>query len=134
MDLTLSKVWELLDRICRNRESWYFDLGSKGEIKIEFECLRAFEQTSEVKAIAEEHYLDPDIVLHVLQSFSKHLKAPKKNWFRCKPPQPKKVCIIYAPLEPLAERPPIVDKVPFPNTVRKNMLMKRYMDQQEAEK
>jgi hypothetical protein len=55
MDLTLSKAWELLDRICRNRESWSFDLGSKGGIKIEDDCLRAFEQTGEVKAIAEEH-------------------------------------------------------------------------------
>jgi hypothetical protein len=44
------------------------------------------------------------------------------------------VCIIYAPLGPPVERPPIVDKVPFPNTARKNMLMKRYIDQQEAEK
>jgi hypothetical protein len=44
------------------------------------------------------------------------------------------VCNIYASLGPPTERPLIVDKVPFPNTVRKNMLTKRYMDQQEAEK
>jgi hypothetical protein len=69
MDLTLSKAWELLDRIRHNKESWSFDLGSEGGIKIEYDCLRAFEQTSEVKTIAEEHYLDPNIVLHVLQSF-----------------------------------------------------------------
>jgi hypothetical protein len=66
LHLTLSKAWELLDRIRRNRESWSFDLGSEGGIKIEYDCLRAFEQTGEVKAIPEEHYLDHDIVLHVL--------------------------------------------------------------------
>jgi hypothetical protein len=44
------------------------------------------------------------------------------------------VCNIYAPLGTPTERPPIVNKVPFPNTARKNMLMKRYMDQQEAER
>jgi hypothetical protein len=43
MDLTLSKAWELLDRIRHNRESWSFDLGSEGGIKIEYDCLRAFE-------------------------------------------------------------------------------------------
>jgi hypothetical protein len=79
MDLTFSKSWELLDRIHRNRESWSFDLGSEGGIKNEYDCLHSFEKTGEVKAIAEEHYLDPDIVLHVLQSFSEHIKAPKKD-------------------------------------------------------
>jgi hypothetical protein len=43
------------------------------------------------------------------------------------------VCNIYAPLGSPAERPPIIDRVPFPDTVRKNMLIKRYIDQQEAE-
>jgi hypothetical protein len=49
MDLTLSKAWELLDRIRHNRESWSFDLRSEGGIKIEYDCLCAFEQTREVK-------------------------------------------------------------------------------------
>jgi hypothetical protein len=44
------------------------------------------------------------------------------------------VCSIYAPLGHPAERPTIVDKVPFPNTLRKNMLIKRYMDLQEVKK
>jgi hypothetical protein len=59
MDLTLSKAWELLDRIRCNRESWSFDLGSEGGFKIEYDCLRAFEQTDEVKAIAENIILTP---------------------------------------------------------------------------
>jgi hypothetical protein len=34
MDLTLSKAWELLDRILHNKEYWAFDLGSEGELKL----------------------------------------------------------------------------------------------------
>jgi hypothetical protein len=34
--------WDLLDRICRNRESWSIDLGDEGGIKTYYDCLRTF--------------------------------------------------------------------------------------------
>jgi hypothetical protein len=75
-------------------------------------------------------------VLHILQCFSEHIKEPKKDWIRYEPPPqpPKEVHIIYAPLGPPRERPPIVDPLPFPNTARKHMLMQQFLDRQEAEK
>jgi hypothetical protein len=111
MELSITQAWELLDRIRRNRESWSFDLGDEGGIKIDYDCLRAFQQTGEVNAIANDFYLDPNIVLHILQCFLEQINTPKKDWIRYEPPPqpPKEVHIIYAPLGPPRERPPIVD-------------------------
>jgi hypothetical protein len=42
MDCTITKAWALLDKMRRNRESWFHDLGSEGGIVIDYDCIHAF--------------------------------------------------------------------------------------------
>jgi hypothetical protein len=42
MELTPEKPWVHLDKVHRNRESWGFDLGSEGEIQIEYDRLNSY--------------------------------------------------------------------------------------------
>jgi hypothetical protein len=42
MELTPEQAWVRLDKVHRNRESWGFDLGSEGEIQIEYDRLNSY--------------------------------------------------------------------------------------------
>ena len=44
MDYSITKAWALLNRIRRNRESWFSDLGSEGGIEIDYDCIHAFQK------------------------------------------------------------------------------------------
>ena len=52
MELTSEQAWVRLDKVHRNRESWGFDLGSKGEIEIEHDCLNSYKNTGQLKETA----------------------------------------------------------------------------------
>ena len=80
MDFTISQAWKMLDKIRHNRETWSFDIGDEGGLKIEHDCIKAFVATGQVDELAKEHHVDTDIVLHVLQSVAEQIKAPKKGW------------------------------------------------------
>ena len=78
MDFSISKAWQLLDRVRRTRESWSFDIGGEGGIEIDYDCIHAGQKTGKVEDLAKELHLDTDIVLHVIKSFTEHIEAPKK--------------------------------------------------------
>ena len=86
MDFSISKAWQLLEKIRSNRENWSFNMGRDGGIEIEHECLRDFQKTGIPDDLAKEMHLDTDIVLHVLKSFTEHINAPKKGWTQYIPP------------------------------------------------
>jgi hypothetical protein len=45
MELTPEQTWGRLDKVHRNKESRGFDLGSEGEIEIEYDCLNSYNNT-----------------------------------------------------------------------------------------
>ena len=45
MDFTISQAWKMLDKIHHNRETWSFDIGDEGGLKIEHDCIKAFVAT-----------------------------------------------------------------------------------------
>jgi hypothetical protein len=68
-------------------------------------------------------YLDSDIILHIIKSFTENIRAPKKDWIRYEQPVEKvpkptrtapEYAIIEAPLEPPRAMPPYVEPLPFP--------------------
>ncbi len=86
MEFTVTQAWELLERIRRNRETWGFDLEGEGGIEVEYDCLNAYKETGKVKETADEFNLDDDIILQIIQSFTEHIEAPKKDWLQYTPP------------------------------------------------
>ena len=80
-------------------------------------------------------HLDTDIFLHVLRSFTEHIEAPKKGWTQyVPPPEPEEErSVLQASLEPVKERPPYVEPVPFPRTMRKHILAQQLADKMKAE-
>jgi hypothetical protein len=105
MDCTITKAWAILDKMRRNRESWFRDLGSEGGIEIDYDCIHAFNKTGKVDKLAIDLYLDSNIVQHVIKDFTEHKKDPKKDWLCFPKPKlesvPKSQAIIAAPFEPL---------------------------------
>jgi hypothetical protein len=91
MDCTITKAWALLDKMRRNRESWFHDLGSEYGIESDYDCIHDFNRTSKVDELAEDLYLDSDIVLHVIKAFTEHMKAHKKDRLRFPKPKPEPV-------------------------------------------
>ena len=45
MDFTISQAWKMLDKIRHNRETWSFDIGDEGDLKIEHDCIKTFVAT-----------------------------------------------------------------------------------------
>jgi hypothetical protein len=70
MELTAEQAWILLDKVHRNRVSWGFDLGSEGEIEIEYDCLNSYKNTEQLKETTNELNLDDVMILDVLQAFT----------------------------------------------------------------
>jgi hypothetical protein len=131
MEYPVTKAWELLERIRRNRETWSFNIGGEGGIEIDYDCINAFNQTGKVDDLAKDLHLDTNIVLHVIKSFTEHIEAPKKDWIHyVPPPEPmKKVhTVVKTPLEPRKERPPYVEPIPFPRTMQKHILVQQCAD------
>jgi hypothetical protein len=56
-----------------------FDLGSEGEIEIEYDCLNSYKNTRQVKETTNELNLDDVMVLDVVQAFTEFIEAPKKE-------------------------------------------------------
>jgi hypothetical protein len=56
-----------------NRESLFSDLGSKGSVEINYDCLRAFYKTGKVEELVGDLFVDHEIVLQVLQAFIEHI-------------------------------------------------------------
>ena len=94
------------------------------------------EDSGKVKETANELPLDDDIILQILQSFTEHIEAPKKDWFHYTPP-PEPVVeedpVIMAPVNPMREVPPYVEPFPFPRTMRKHMMAQQLEDQHKEE-
>ena len=131
MEITVAKAWNLLDRIRNNRETWSFDIGNEGGLKVEHDCIKAFLETGKIENMADDFHLDSDIISHIVQSFTDHIKAPKQGWTgykkdaieNLKPTKETSRCAyIDAPSGPLEERPPYEEPLPFRNTMRKHMM------------
>ena len=133
MDYSIKKAWQLLDKIRSNREAWSFDLGSDGGVEIEYDCIRAFQKTGLVDDLAKDMHLDTDIVLQVLKTFTEEMGAPKKGWTGYVPPPKEEKLIQQVALEPIAERPPYVETVPFPRTMWKHILAQQLAEKQKIE-
>lgn len=49
MELATEQACIRLDKVHRNRVSWGFNLGSEGEIEIEYDCLNSYKNTGKLK-------------------------------------------------------------------------------------
>jgi hypothetical protein len=86
--------------------------------------------------LARSLHLDTKIVLHVIKSFTKHIKEPKKGWISYVPP-PKSAkrlhAIIETPLELTQERSSFVEPIPYTRTMQKHILAQKHANQLVAE-
>jgi hypothetical protein len=62
MDYSITNAWVLIDKMRRNREYWFIDLGSEVSVEINYDCLHAFIKIGKVEELASDLYLDDGIV------------------------------------------------------------------------
>ena len=79
MDFTITQAWNLLNKIRNNRETWSFNIGDEGGLKVEHDCIKAFAKTGQIDELAGNFHLDSNIILHIVQSFTEHIQAPKEG-------------------------------------------------------
>lgn len=69
----VSRAWELLDNIRVNHEAWGINEGGGGGVEIDYDCIKTYLKIGRVDKLSEDFYLDPDIVLQVVQRYAKFL-------------------------------------------------------------
>src|SRR4051812_25766161 len=81
----------LLERIKRNSEDWELDKGKESGIKLEFDCVKYFMETSTFHKFSAKYGLDSEIVASFCESFATHVDLPKEKWFKYHPPIEEKI-------------------------------------------
>jgi hypothetical protein len=123
MKLTTEQPWVRLDKVHRNRVSRGFDLGSEGEIEIEYDCLTSYKK-NQLKETANELNLDDVMVLYVLQAFTRFIEVPKKEWLHYTPsPHIIEATQVEAEVPKVVpiERMPYNESFPFPMTAARHI-------------
>ena len=78
----INKTCDLLDGKLVNRESWELNLGNKRKTKIDYDCVRKFQDTGESEALTNHFNMDSIDMMQVLEQFTKHLQVPKSKWVK----------------------------------------------------
>ena len=97
MKYTIDQAWELLNDMRMNKEAWSEDLGNKGGIEVEYDCIQDFIDAGKLDKLSETLHMDSDIILQLIKRYSQFLQLPKKNQIKYAPR--KEVATIQVPEE-----------------------------------
>lgn len=86
MEYTIAQAWALLDNIDISHEAWELDQGGEGGVEVDYDCIKSFSNTGKVEEPCGDFYLDSDIVLWIIKTYTKHLHVPKEKREQYKEP------------------------------------------------
>src|SRR3954465_5783153 len=66
--------WDLLDRIQENTEAWENDKGRKSSINYDYECIKSFMGTNDLRDVSNEFGLDSQSIAKCFKGFSSYIE------------------------------------------------------------